>query len=116
MDALRTYAQGSAQVIVLFELVYANSVPEMEKLVQQEGIKNVHFAKVKRNRVIQYVASEKLVEEETSGSYRSINGLEFEYPDNTDIKFFYIGEENVRFTQMIMEYSIHQVGNLKTCE
>lgn len=132
-EHLKSYSEnGSERVVVLYELQYWNKiVEELLPLVNQEGLENkIQIAKVDASRVIQndpfiqnnqqnqinlenYIygpfSQNILVDQKDiqlkNENIRDINGLQFNYEEDEEIKFFYIGKESNHLSQIMLEFN-----------
>lgn len=99
------------KVVVLYELMYAYVIPQLKQ--ELADYKKILFADVNQQRVIQNMPNSTVQQSKlkVKNSFE-LNGLYFTLPENEKIEnysIFYIGEENVALTQIMLEFSVCKV-------
>jgi diphthamide biosynthesis protein 2 len=114
LNALDQYAQQTLgkYVVVLYHLSYCDAVKQLKEAFEQREnvIARVTFATVDPKRVIQNVPKSVINhEQESSEIVHDIGSLQFRLPqDETDYKFFYIGEDSPSLTHIMMDNNSKQ--------
>ena len=117
-ESLRDYASSvDTTVVVLFDLINSHAVSILKKRSVEDKISNIVFGKLNPLRVVQNMPGEVQTESDPneqeldeSVAHYEANGLKFDVPlEHKDtFKFYFIGEDSVQLTQIMMDFNAHQ--------